>query len=170
MFSIETYTNSLGSLPIRVSNNLFDTLVRPILTYNSEITYLDSYITYFKAKKRALVSGKNVDPFNFIDKTPIENLHLGYCKFTLGTNKSASNFGTRNELGRLPIECHIKTQTIMYLARLFTSNLNPLLHESFQLTKTLDSSGSYSWFNFAKDILSESNIDIDRLKTCDNLK
>ena len=58
----------------------------------------------------------------------------------------------------------------MYLARLFTSNLNPLLHESFQLTKTLDSSGSYSWFTFAKDILSESNIDIDRLKTCDNLK
>ena len=60
LFSIKTYTNSLGSLPIRVSNNLFDTLVRPILTYNSEITYLDSYITYFKAKKRALVSGKKL--------------------------------------------------------------------------------------------------------------
>ena len=158
LFTIKSYTKSLNNLPINVANNLFDTLVKPIITYNSEIAYLDSYNTYFKAKKRALNSGKDVDPFNFIDKTTIENLHLGYCKYALGINKSSSNFGTRNEIGRYPIECHIKTQTIMYLARLFTDNLNPLLIESFNLTKSLDACNIYvyTWFTYAKDILMET--------------
>ncbi len=94
----------------------------------------------------------------------------GYCKYALGINKSSSNFGTRNEIGRYPIECHIKTQTIMYLARLFTDNLNPLLIESFNLTKSLDACNIYTWFTYAKDILMETGIDIEKLKTCHNIK
>jgi hypothetical protein len=46
-----------------------DTLVKPIMTYNSEVTYLDTFISLYRAKKRASTNDKEVDLFNFIDKT-----------------------------------------------------------------------------------------------------
>jgi hypothetical protein len=39
------------------------------------------------------------------------------------------------------------SQAIVYLARLHTDNLNPLLKEAFELSKSLDSQGVYSWYN-----------------------
>jgi hypothetical protein len=35
-------------------------------------------------KVRASTNDKEVDLFNFIDKSPIENLHLSFCKYVLG--------------------------------------------------------------------------------------
>jgi hypothetical protein len=45
----------------------------------------------------------------------------------------------RAELGRLPLEFFIKTQTSLYLLRLNNENINPLLKEAFHLSKILDS-------------------------------
>ena len=39
------YTTSLNNLPVKVANNLFDSLVKPIMTYNSEVAYLDNFIS-----------------------------------------------------------------------------------------------------------------------------
>jgi hypothetical protein len=44
----------------------------------------------------------------------------------------------RAELGRFPVENLINSQAILYLARLHTDNLNPLLKEAFELSKSLD--------------------------------
>jgi hypothetical protein len=41
------------------------------------------------------------------------------------------------ELGRFPVENFINSQAILYLARLHTDNLNPLLKEAFELSKFL---------------------------------
>ena len=46
LFGMRHYTKSINNLPINVACNLFDLLVKPIMTYNSEITYVDIYI-YF---------------------------------------------------------------------------------------------------------------------------
>jgi hypothetical protein len=75
---------SLGNIPIKVSNNLFDKLVQPVLTYNAEISFMDSYLTYYRAKRRAEINNKEIDHFTFIDKTPCQRIHLNFCKFTLG--------------------------------------------------------------------------------------
>jgi hypothetical protein len=40
------------------------------------------------------------------------------------------------------------TQSILYLARVHTDNVNPLLKEALILSKSLDSQGTYSWFTF----------------------
>jgi hypothetical protein len=40
-----------------------------------------------------------------------------------------------------PVENFINSQAILYLARLHTDNLNPLLKEAFELSKSLDSQG-----------------------------
>ena len=34
LFCIKSYTTSLNNLPVKVGNNLFDSLVKPIMTYN----------------------------------------------------------------------------------------------------------------------------------------
>jgi hypothetical protein len=41
LFSIKSRVASLGNIPIKVSNNLFDKLVQPVLTYNAEISFMD---------------------------------------------------------------------------------------------------------------------------------
>jgi hypothetical protein len=47
-----------------------------VLTYNAEISFMDSYLTYknmyYRAKRRAEISNKEIDNFTFIDKTPCE--------------------------------------------------------------------------------------------------
>jgi hypothetical protein len=63
------------------------------------------------------LNDKEVDLFNFMDKTPIENLHLSFCKYVLCIRKKASNLAVRLELGRLPVENFIQSQTLLYLAR-----------------------------------------------------
>ena len=149
---MKSYASPLNNIPVKDANNLFDSLVKPIALYNSEVTFLDSYITYFRAEKRANNSRKQLDPFYFIDKTPIEKLHLQFCKYTLGIRKTSSNLGARADLGRLPLELNIKFQSILYLIRLYSDEINPLLKESFILSQNLDSAGIYSWFSYVKHI------------------
>jgi hypothetical protein len=86
-------TSSLDILPISVSINLFDKLVRPILTYNSEISFMDYFLVYHRAKQRATCILRNgiMDHFTFIDRTPFEKVHLIFCKHLLGTKKTSSN-------------------------------------------------------------------------------
>ena len=167
--SIKSRVASLGNIPIKASNNLFDKLVQSVLTYNAEISFMDSYLTYYRAKRRAEISNKEIDNFTFIDKTPCERIHLNFCKFTIGAKKTSSNIGVRAELGRLPMEHFIMTQSILYLARLHTDNVNPLLKETLILSKSLDSQGTYSWFTFVKNITSDQNI-FDKTSNCKNLK
>jgi hypothetical protein len=46
------------------------------------------------------------------------------------TKKTSSNIGVRAELGRLPMEHFIMTQSILYLARLHSDHVNALLKEA----------------------------------------
>jgi hypothetical protein len=59
--SIKSYTSSLNELPVNVSTHLFDSLVRPILTYNCEIWNMDVYKQYSNATERAKKNNFNVD-------------------------------------------------------------------------------------------------------------
>jgi hypothetical protein len=61
MYSIKSYTNSLNELPVNMSTHLFDSLVRPILTYNCEIWNRDVYKPYFNATESAKKNNFNVD-------------------------------------------------------------------------------------------------------------
>jgi hypothetical protein len=71
---------------------------------------------------------------HFINKTPCERIDLIFCKFTLGAKKISSNIGVRAELGRIPMEHFIMTQSILYLSLLHSDNVNPLLKETLILS------------------------------------
>ena len=89
---LKSYTSSLNELPVNVSTHLFDSLVRPILTYNCEIWNMDVYKPYFNATERVKKNNFNVDKMQFIEKTPYDKIHNKYCKFILGIKKCSSNF------------------------------------------------------------------------------
>ena len=108
LFSIKSLTSQYGHLPLKVACNLFDTMVKPVLTYNAEMGFMDQYLKYYRAKKRSEKNNSEVDIFTFIDRTLPEKLHLSFCKNTLGTKKCSSNLAVRGELGRLPIETFYK--------------------------------------------------------------
>ena len=71
MYSIKSYTSSLNELPVNVSTHLFDSLVRPILTYNCEIWNMDVYKPYFNATERVKKNNFNVDKMQFIEKNSL---------------------------------------------------------------------------------------------------
>ena len=73
-------------------------------------------------------SNSEIDELNFLDKTAIEKVHLGFCKSTpVEVKKSSTNLAVQAELGRLPLESFIKTQTSLNLLRLNNDNINPLV-------------------------------------------
>ena len=54
-----------------ISTHLFDSLVRPILTYNCEIWNMDVYKPYSNATERAKKDNFNVDQMQFIEKNSL---------------------------------------------------------------------------------------------------
>ena len=74
---------------------LFDTLIRPILTYGSEI-----WVTDYKIKE------------NTLDNLPFEKIQNRFCKYLLGVHKKASNFAARLEFGRDRILNFINSQVL----------------------------------------------------------
>ena len=130
---------------------------------------MDYFLAYHRAKQRAILRNRNMDHFTFTDRTPFEKVHLIFCKHLLGTKKTSSNLGVRAELGRFLVKIFINSQAILYLARLHTDNLNPLLKEAFELSKSLDLQGVYSWYTYVKKIEPDS-VQINKVVSCKNLK
>ena len=76
---------------------LFDTLIRPILTYGVE-----SWVSDYNIKDKTL------------DTLPFEAIHNRFCKYLLGIHKQASNLASRLEFGRQPMMNYITSQTFKY--------------------------------------------------------
>ena len=57
LFFIKAITASLGNLPVDVFKNLFDILVRPILTYNLEVSFMDGNLAPHRAINRGKKNG-----------------------------------------------------------------------------------------------------------------
>ena len=89
-----------------------------------------------------------------------EKIHNKFCKYILGLKKIACNISDKSELGRFPKTDYIKTQAILYLCRLQTDPINPLLKEAFSLCKSVDSDGIYTWHSFMGNIFKELDLDI----------
>ena len=83
--SIRKHT-PLHRLNPNTASKIFDTMIFPILSYNSEVWGM-----YTK------------QDFKKWDNSAIEKIHLKFCKRYLEVNNKASNLACRAELGRLPL-------------------------------------------------------------------
>ena len=70
----------------KIAEKLFDTLVKPIVLYNSEV-----WGAYSKGD------------FGAWDKSPADKVYLRFCKIYLGVNSKCSNDACRADLGRMPL-------------------------------------------------------------------
>lgn len=84
LFSMRKIFSNFEQLPVNLSCKLFDTLLRPILTYNCEIWYMEDYLPIYRALIRADKNNKTCDTLSLEDKTSYEKIHTRNCKTILG--------------------------------------------------------------------------------------
>ena len=76
----------LKNLNPDTASQILDTMIFPILSYNSEVWGMCTK-----------------QDFKIWDSSPIEKIHLKFFKRYLQVNNKASNIACRAELGRLPL-------------------------------------------------------------------
>ena len=104
MFKLRRSLNKLNVSP-KLSLFLYDSLIRPICTYASEV-----WGSFIKAKHQAF--NVRSDKYELFDKHCFEKLELKFCKAILGVHKKASNVAVRGELGRYPTLIYILKQVL----------------------------------------------------------
>lgn len=112
------YSNNIRSGSMHSS--MFDLLVRPILTYASEI-----WAVNLIKKRNALTLDLECD------RAPFEKIHIKFCKQLLWVNSKTCNILARGELGRYPVICDIITLAIKYFIRLKSMPESRTLHQIF---------------------------------------
>lgn len=170
LFSMFKSLNPSDNIPLNIHKKLFDSLVKPILMYNSEIWYMDFYEKIIKKQLRANKSNTNFDILALLDSSFVEKVNLKFCKFVLGISKKSVNIAARAEISQYPVDVYIKLQVLKYLARISNNNNNPLLVDAYHLSKCLHSKGSYSWYSFAENICSYNKIDMKDIENIDYKK
>ncbi len=154
-------------VPVDLSCKLFDSLIRPIILYNSEIWFMEEYFPIYKAKSRAILHGTTCDILSLTDKFNMEKVHHKFCKSVLGIKKTASNIAAKAELGRLPLDSFVKTQVILYYIRINCPDINPLVKDALSMNKALSDEGIYTWYTFVKEIFKEFNLNEEDLLITD---
>ena len=152
-------------MSIKLYKKLFESLVKPILMYNSEIWYMDFYEKIIRAERRAQIKDMSkFDILAMIDSSQVEKTHLKFCKYILGLSKQSVNIAARAELAQYPIDVFIKVQSLKYLARISSDENNPLLYDAFCLSKWLSTNGIFSWFSYVENIANVNKLDINKIQ------
>jgi hypothetical protein len=130
---------------------LFDSMVRPIMTYASEVWC------------QQFPNISNLD-FKSCDSLLFEKLHNKICKQVLGVNKYSMNLASRLELGRKPISIYIVKQMFKYLKKLENEPTNSLLYNCLQSEKELHSNNIKSWYS----IIDNENLNVTNVNNIGN--
>ena len=113
LFSLRRQTDFCKLKPSLVCK-LFNTMISPILTYNSGILGV-----YTKPEFKAWD----------IYSSQIEKTHLQFCKRYLEVSNKASNIACRAELGRFPLNIAISQRILNYILYFKNKNEDSLPNE-----------------------------------------
>ena len=106
------------NVPANLSCKLFDTLIRPILLYNSEVWFMENYLSIYKSVARSRSHGTICDTLSLGVKFCFEKILHRHCKTILGIRKTACNLAAKTELGRFRLDSFIKTLVMMHYSRI----------------------------------------------------
>ena len=106
---------------------LFDTLVKPIIMYGSEIWGAD-------------LASQEAEPGQNLRKE-IERLHLDALKWILSLRKQVTGTFVRAEFGLLPIAFSVAKALLNYYIRIFELSSNRILKLAFQESMEPSSKG-----------------------------
>ena len=96
-------------LSYRAINTLYDTLVKPVLTYGCQVWLPSTNLV------KHLTREAPATPTEILKKIAgdeAEKTHLRYIKWTLGTHKKTSTIGSWGDSGRPPILLSVINQTL----------------------------------------------------------
>ena len=150
----------------KLYTRLFDSLIRPILLYASEIW---GGFGIKKGNKHNSV----YEQIMFNDKTPYEKVNIMLSKQCLQLPRRASNMASRAELGRLPLRHHIIVAMLKYQFRYLIMNDNELVSQAFlsQAKLTRNSSNTMTYTQVCQSLktslgVNESSSDIVASRAC----
>ena len=139
---------------IKVAARLFDSLVKPILLYGSEVW--GAFIVNFE-KLGKVEKGNSQMYF----KNNIESVHLQWLRNVLGVNKKSSKIAVLAEVGSYPLLTNICQNVAKYWARMRTVNSDSLLYHSFQENKAMLEKQSICWLGNVQQLLRACNAYVD---------
>ena len=125
LFSLMRTVSNLAFPSPSLICTLFDSLVRPIAEYGSEV-------------------------WGYSQADDLEILHRKFCKFVLGVPRSTTNLACYGELARFPLAIRRKVAVIKYWLRISCDWTTPaLVKDAYELAKE----SSLEWVNFVKKTL-----------------
>ena len=130
MFSLLRKSRRL-QLPIDIQLQLFDVLVKPVLLYGCEVWAHE---------------GTDI----------LEKLHLSFCKYVLGVNKSTCTNMVYGELGATPLSLITQSRMVMFWARIKKAEENPKISSLlFQILLKMYKNDTFCspWVTTVKNIL-----------------
>ena len=116
MFALRKYTE-VDRLPVKTSHKLFDVLIAPILTYNSEVR--GAYVKH--------------------DLKSIEKAHFKFYKYYIGVSNKATNLASRAKLDKFPLKILIDQKLLGFVKHLGEMNNNTLTKQALVLSEELRS-------------------------------
>jgi hypothetical protein len=101
--------------------------------------------------------------FNLSKNMKQENVHIQFCKFSLGVGKRTTNIAVLRELGRYPLLLEVILNIFRYFKYLLKSE-DVLLSESLKVSKSLKSLNINSWYGSIESLTQYINIDVEKVK------
>ena len=135
LFGVMRKCKSVGRLSPKISMNLFDTFVLPVLEYGCEVW----------AKGMPIQA--------------IEGVQLKFLKMTLGVKKSTATAAVYSETGRFPLYLRQKVRIVKYWIRLERLGDDSVVKVVFDMLKHLDSLGHKNWFSNVRNILESCSLE-----------
>lgn len=139
---------------IKTLLHIFDHTVKPVLLYGSEV-WGTSMVNKINKEERFL--------FNLSKNMKQENVHIKFCKFSLGVGKRTTNIAVLGELGRYPLLLEVILNIFRYFKYLLKSE-DVLLSEALKVSKSLKSLNINSWYGCIESLMQYINIDVKKVK------
>ena len=128
-FSLRRHTD-FSTLKPSLACTIFDTMIQPILTYNSEV-----WGAFVKSD------------FKSWEDSRIEKTHLHFCKRYLEVHNKSSNVACRAELGRFPLIVDINKKILNYVHYLQGKDEHSIAKQSLRISVDLHYSGQTSFYS-----------------------
>ena len=125
------------------SIKIFEKVVEPILTYNSEVTeaHIPTTWDYDKFKNKIWDTGHELN-----------KVVLGSLRQIMGVHKKTTNIALMAETGKFPLCLKIYTQITKYWMRLRTTK-NSMLHEAYNISYNDNLDKKKSWMKIVQFLL-----------------
>ena len=140
IFSLFSKTKGISPLSPKLRLYLFDSLVRPVLTYGSGL--------WGTSKK-----GRDL----------MDKLHLWYIRIVLGVKYNSNILATLGECGSLPPSVNILTNLFGYFIRLNNMSSSTLPNNAFQESKRLHCVGFHTWYSKVIKLADEYEVDLNNM-------